>query len=89
MLPERNVQRNLIRSFLALRPLDEMDHPIKKPAPRLGRQPDDQPIRQDPRAAGDRAPIPPDSRITGALSPVMAALARPKRIPSITSPSAG
>ena len=62
---QKNVQRNLIRSFLALRPLDEMDHPIKKPAPRLGRQPDDQPIRQDPRAAGDRAPIPsrfPDHR---------------------------
>jgi len=43
---QKNVQRNLIRSFLALRPLDEMIIRSRNPPP-ARRQPDDQPIRQD------------------------------------------
>jgi hypothetical protein len=55
---------------------------------RVDRDAHHEPVRQHARAAGDGEKSPPDSRITGADSPVMA-LSSTEATPSMTSPSAG
>jgi len=54
--------------FSGASPPREMDHPIKKTRPPLGRSTGRPAIRQDPVPLGDRAPIPlPIPGFTGAL----------------------
>ena len=47
-------QGNLVRRLLTLRSLDHGDHAIEERVAGIDRDPHDDPIRQDPRAAGNR-----------------------------------
>ena len=75
--------------FCRDRALDQGDHPVDEGLAGLGGDLDDDPVGEHLGAAGDRADrSPPDSRITGADSPVIADSST-LATPSTTSPSPG
>ena len=53
----RIVERDLVRRLLALRALDEGDHPVEERLAGVGRDLDDDPVGEDPGAARDGAPV--------------------------------
>ena len=53
---EQDRERDLVRRPLALRALDEGDHPVEEGLARVGRDADHEPVADERRAAGDRAP---------------------------------
>ena len=75
-------------AFSALGPFDERDHAVEKRFPRIGRDADQQPVREQSRAARHTTPVAAAFADHGVLSPVMA-LSSTDATPSITSPSAG
>ena len=85
---EQDGQRDLVRRLLPRRALDQRDHPVDEGLAGLGGDLHDDPVRQHGGAAGDRGRSPPDSRTTGADSPVMADSST-VAMPSTTSPSPG
>ena len=86
---EQDVQRDLVRRLLPVGALDQGDHPVDEALARLLGDLHDDPVGQHPGAAGDRGlRSPPDSRITGADSPVIADSST-LAMPSMTSPSPG
>ena len=50
---EQDVQRDLVRRLLPGGALDQGDHPVDEGLPRLAGDPDDDPVRQHRRPAGD------------------------------------
>ena len=54
---QQDRQGDLVGRLLPLRPFDHRDHPIEKALARQRRDPDDQPVGDDPRAAGDGAAV--------------------------------
>ena len=86
---QQDIQRNLIRRLLPLRAFHQRDHAVQKRLAGVGRNPHHNHVAQHARSAGHRRlRSPPASRITGALSPVMADSST-DATPSITSPSPG
>ena len=53
---EQDRQRDLVRRPLALGALDQGDHPVEEGLARIGRDHDDDPVADERRPAGDRAP---------------------------------
>ena len=54
---EQDRERDLVGRLLARGALDEGDHPVEKGLARVGADLDDDPVRQDARAAGDGGPV--------------------------------
>ena len=54
---QQDVQRNLIGRLLPLRALDERNHAVEEGLAGIGGDADADPVRQHPRAAGDRRPV--------------------------------
>ena len=54
---EQDVERDLVRGLAAVGALDELDHAVEEAAPRLLGDLDHDPVREHPRAAGDRAAV--------------------------------
>ena len=54
---EQDRQRDLVRRLLAVRALDERDHPVEERLARLRRDPHDDLVRQHAGAAGHRRPV--------------------------------
>jgi hypothetical protein len=54
---QKDVERDLVRRFLALCALDHRDHPIEECLTRIGGHAHDDPVRQHARAGHDRAAI--------------------------------
>ena len=55
-------ERRIVRAisfgvFWRLRPFDEADHPVQEAFPGVGRDADLDPVGEDPRPAGDGAPV--------------------------------
>ena len=50
---EQDVERDLVRGLLPLGALDQRDHAVEEALARLGGDPDDEPVRDEPGAAGD------------------------------------
>ena len=83
---QQNVQRNLVGRLLAFGAFDHADHAIQKAFAGVGRDAHDEPIGEHRVPPVTALRSPPLSRMTGALSPVMA-LSSTEATPSITSPS--
>ena len=54
---EQDGQGDLVRRLLASGALDKADHPVEEARPGIGRHADLDPVGQDARPAGDRAPV--------------------------------
>ena len=54
---EQDVEGDLVGGLLPGGALDEGDHPVQEGLPGLGRDPDDDPVREHPGAAGDGRPV--------------------------------
>ncbi|MPL86091.1 hypothetical protein SDC9_32067 [bioreactor metagenome] len=54
---KEDVQRDLVRGLLPLRPLDQRDHPVEEALARLGGDLQDQAVGNNPGAAGDRTAV--------------------------------
>ena len=54
---QQDVECDLVRRLLPLRSFDETDHPVEERLPGVGRDLDDDAVRQDHRAAGDRGTV--------------------------------
>ena len=54
---EQDVERDLVRRLAPLGALDERDHAVEERLARLLRHLDDEPVREQPRAAGDRRAV--------------------------------
>jgi hypothetical protein len=54
---EEDVQRDLVGGLLAGGALDEADHPVEEGLPGVGRDADEDPVGEDRRPPGDRAPV--------------------------------
>src|SRR6185312_1169216 len=85
---QQDVQRDLVRRLLPLGTLDERDHPVDERCARHRRDLDHDAVRQHLGAPVTALRSPPDSRMTGADSPVMADSST-EATPSTTSPSPG
>ena len=85
---EQDVQRDLVGRLAPLGTLDERDHPIEERLPGLLRDLDDDPVAEHAGSPRDGARSPPDSRMTGADSPVIADSST-EAMPSTTVPSPG
>ena len=85
---QQDVQGDLVGRLLALGAFHQADHAVEEAFAGVGGDPDDQPVGEDARAAGDRAAVAArfaDHR--GAFAGDGASST--EAIPSITSPSAG
>ncbi len=86
---EQDVERDLVGRLLPLGALDQRDHAVEEGLARAGGDAHRDAGRTAPRVppvTAERSP--PDSRMTGADSPVMAASST-EATPSMTSPSPG
>ena len=84
----QNIQRDLVRRLLPLGAFDQRDHAIQKRLARIRRDPDFDLVGEHRVPPVTALRSPPDSRMTGALSPVITDSST-VAIPSMTSPSPG
>ena len=54
---KQDVEGDLVGGLLPLGPLDHGDHPVQEGLAGLRGDADDEPVRQHPRAAGDRTAV--------------------------------
>ena len=54
---EQDVERDLVRRLLPHRAFDERDHAVEEGRALRRRDPHPEPVRRDPRAAGDRRAV--------------------------------